>query len=172
MNIVVSDAGPLIGLSRINLLTVLRKLFGSLVIPPAVSKELGISSRKPGSNRIADALNSGWIKTCVLKHKERTKGLLALVDSGEAEAIQLALEQNNPILLIDDKKGRNVAMRLGLRIVGTGGILVAAKRAGHIEAVSPILEALSESGYRLSSGLCERIKEMAQECPPPAQGIG
>ncbi len=51
------------------------------------------------------------------------------VDSGEAEAIALALELNM-ILLIDEKRGRIVAKQKAVDIIGTAGILLLAKRKG------------------------------------------
>ena len=86
-----------------------------------------------------------------------------LVDAGEAEAICLAIEQHARLLIIDDKKGRKAAKKHGIRIIGTGGILVVAKKKGLLVKVSPILEDLAGVGYRLSPMLCHRILELAGE---------
>ncbi|MBI9084567.1 MAG: DUF3368 domain-containing protein [Desulfobacterales bacterium] len=161
MNTVVSDAGPLIGLARINRIELPRELFGSLIIPPAVFDEMKVSSTRPGAQAIAEAVKAGWINILPLKKKAAAKGLLSLVDIGEAEAIQLAIEQKAAFLLIDDKKGRKVAKRLGLRIVGIGGLLIAAEQSGLIENVAPVIDDLARAGYRLSSALSQRIIELA-----------
>ena len=73
-----------------------------------------------------------------------------LVDAGEAESIQLALKQNSNILIIDDRKGRKIAKSRDIRIIGTGGILIAAKRKGILDKVAPIMDDLADVGYRLS----------------------
>ena len=86
-----------------------------------------------------------------------------MVDSGEAEAIQLATEQNATLLLIDDRKGRKTAKKRGIHIIGTGGVLIVAKKAGLLAEVSPVLKELASIGYRLSPALCERIIELAQQ---------
>jgi predicted nucleic acid-binding protein len=86
-----------------------------------------------------------------------------LVDAGEAESIQLALEKNANILIIDDRKGRKIAKSRDIRIIGTGGILIAAKRKNILDEVAPILDNLAGVGYRLAPDLCRRILELADE---------
>jgi predicted nucleic acid-binding protein len=45
------------------------------------------------------------------------------LDRGESEAITLAKENPNSILLIDEKEGRAVAENLGIKVIGTLGVL-------------------------------------------------
>jgi predicted nucleic acid-binding protein len=75
----------------------------------------------------------------------------------------LALEQNANILIIDDRKGRKIAKSRDIRIIGTGGILIAAKKKGMLDKVAPIIDNLSDVGYRLAPVLCQRILELADE---------
>jgi len=161
MNSVVADAGPLIGLARIGRLNILRKLFGTIVIPPQVFHELELSKDRPGTKAILEAIDAGWIKLEKIKKPNKLKRLHLLVDAGEADAILLALEQDSRMLIIDDKKGRKTAKNIGLPIVGTGGILVAAKRAGHLIEVTSVLNDLAGVGYYISPTLSKRIIELA-----------
>jgi len=162
-SIVVADAGPLIGMARTGHLSLLQQLYNSIVIPPRVFEELMISSGKPGAKVVSEALNAGWIEIADLKRASDSAILRLLIDAGEAESIQLALEQNARLLIIDDRKGRKTAKSHGIQVIGTGGILISAKKAGLLGKVAPILDELAGVGYRLSPELCERIIELADE---------
>ena len=162
-SIVVADAGPLIGMARTGHLSLLQQLYNSILIPPRVFEELKISSGKPGAKVVSEALNAGWIEIADLKRASDSAILRLLIDAGEAESIQLALEQNAGLLIIDDRKGRKIAKSHGIQIIGTGGILISAKKAGLLGKVAPILNELAGVGYRLSPELCERIIELADE---------
>ena len=106
---VVSDSSPLIHLSQIGRLSLLREIFGELLIPPAVYHEVVVEGReKPGSREIMDA---SWIKVVEIRN-ERLKSVLQLqLDEGEAEAIVLALETNASLILLDDREARIHAKR-------------------------------------------------------------
>ncbi|MCP4402368.1 MAG: DUF3368 domain-containing protein [bacterium] len=163
MNIVVADASPLIGLGRIGYLEILHQLYQTLLIPEQVENELQLSSSKPGSKAVLEAVHDGWIR-CLPVHNTRKALILGrVVDAGEAEAIQLAIEQHADLLLIDDKKGRKIAQQRGVTITGTGGMLIAAKKSGVLQEVAPVLDALTRAKYRLSPALCDRILELAGE---------
>ena len=161
--IVVADAGPLIGMARIGQLSLLQNIYGSIIIPPKVFEELKIPSDKPGASAVSKAIKARWIKIVELKRPSDSISLRLLVDAGEAESIQLAFEQNAHLLIIDDRKGRKIAKNRDIQIIGTGGILISAKKAGLLVKVSPVLNELANVGYRLSPGLCKRIIELANE---------
>lgn len=94
---------------------------------------------------------------------DRVEELLHELQRGEAEAIALA-EELGADLLIDEKAGRKVAIRLGLRVTGVVGLLVEAKHKGHIPAVLPMLERLRDDlGFYLSPKLFEDVRRDAQE---------
>jgi predicted nucleic acid-binding protein len=162
-NVVVADAGPLIGMARIGHLSLLQSLYNVITISPRVFEELKISSDKPGAKAASEAINAGWIRVVTLKRPSDSAILGSLIDAGEAESIQLALEQKARLLIIDDKKGRRAAKSRGAQVIGTEGILISAKKAGFLRKVSPILDELASVGYRLSPALCNRIIELAEE---------
>ncbi|NEQ38151.1 MAG: DUF3368 domain-containing protein [Okeania sp. SIO3I5] len=78
--------------------------------------------------------------------------LKLVVDDGEAEAITLAYELGYR-LIVDDRQARNTAKRLGIKIIGTVGVLVKAKQLGLVDQLFPILEALENNGFYLSQSL-------------------
>jgi predicted nucleic acid-binding protein len=152
-------------MARIGHLSLFQGLYNSLIISSGVLDELKISTDKPCARALSEALNAGWIKILELRSPGDPdfSRLQLLIDAGEAESIQLALEQNARLLIIDDRKGRETAKSRGIRVIGTGGVLVAAKKAGLLGSVSPILDQSASVGYRLSPELCKRIVELAKE---------
>lgn len=66
-------------------------------------------------------------------------------------------------LVIDDLPGRHAAEGLGLRVIGTLGLLVRAKHSGLIGEVRPLMDALIAHGLYTSAGLYHRILSLAGE---------
>ena len=150
--IVVSDTTPLISLLKINCIDLLEKLFGQVLIPQAVFEELTaderfkleadqISSRQFIIVRAVQNLES----VSILK---RATGL----DQGESEAIVLTDELNADVLLMDEAKGRAVSSQMGLKIMGTIGILMAAyeEKALSSDDVKWCIEGLQNAGRHIS----------------------
>ena len=77
--------------------------------------------------------------------------LAADLGPGEVEVLALALEHPGSILVIDDLAARRAARVLRLRLTGTLGLLIDAKRAGLIAAVAPFLDQLQALRFRLAS---------------------
>ena len=163
--IVVADTGPLIALGRAECLKLLHDLYQDILIPPAVHDELRLGSGRPGAMQSVEAFEQGWLQV-----REPSAGsaqalseLMLVLDPGEAEAILLAEEVNCRFLLIDERKGRAIASRRGVPVVGIAGVLLAAKKRGLIDAVVPILKNLEQAGYRMSAGLTKEIARLAGE---------
>ncbi len=138
----------MIALDRIGQIELLPALF-QVLAPPAVA-EFG---RHPD-----------WLTVRPAPDGAQVAELLEVIDRGEAEAIALALTIPDAQLLIDEALGRKVALQLGLHVTGTAGILVEAKRQGHIPAVRPLLDALvRKHDFHLSEKLYGHILETAGE---------
>ncbi|MBT5706333.1 DUF3368 domain-containing protein [bacterium] len=158
--VVVADASPLIGLAKIGKLKLLEALFQQLLIPGAVEGELCLDSGRPGARHLAEAKMAGWLVTKQVF--DVPKHLTFTVDQGEAEAITLAI-QESALLLIDESKGRLAATSEGVRIFGTGAMLIRAKERGLIDCVSELLIELTEIGYHFSIALQQEILKRAGE---------
>lgn len=160
--IVVSDSSPLVSLSAVGHLGLVRKLFGRVLIPEVVYSEIvEHGAGRPGTREVAAAT---WIE----RHATSGRSLVALLkvdlDEGEDEAIALALEQDADVVLLDERRGRQRAEALGLRVTGAVGLLVEAKRQGHLAQVRPVLDALrEEAGFWVSDRLYRRVLALADE---------
>jgi len=150
--IIVSDSSPLMALSVIGKLHLLQKRFGKVTIPEAVRTKIAVDGRdKKGTD---DILKADWIKTESVQNLLLAKSLEKDIDYGESEAIALAVEMNADIILLDDKLARNMASGFGLKILGTVGILIWAKRAGLIDLLGTELDTLlTKANFRLSQDL-------------------
>ena len=138
--IVVSDTSPINNLAAINQLPLLHQLYGTVLIPEAVYREL----TDPGFPvaGAAEVQTFDWIQTRTIGDRTIVEALGNELDVGEAEAITLAIEIQADQVLIDERRGRLVATRLNLRYAGILGILVEAKGQGLIAEVKPSLDAL------------------------------
>jgi uncharacterized protein len=159
MSLIVSDAGPLIALSRIGQLELLHKLFGRIVVPEMVVRELRLDERRPGVELLAQAIHpDNWIESMKSPGSRALPGL----GDGESAAIRLAEQLRCPLLL-DERRARTVAGMRGLSILGTGRVLLAAKQKHLIPNIGDVLNALKAAGYRLSDSLCSRLLDLAGE---------
>jgi predicted nucleic acid-binding protein len=120
MNIVISDTTALIILAKSDLLSLLSNLFQKIYIPQAVYDELMFKDDivKYRINQF-DTITIKPVSD--LKTLERIKRLN--IDKGEIEAISLAIELDL-MLIIDERKGRKIALNQGLKVVGVLGILI------------------------------------------------
>ena len=162
--IVISDTSAITNLAAIQHLQLLPQLYDRVTIPEAVYRELAdIEPPVPGTLEVQSAL---WLEVRQVFNREvveRLEGEVSL-DPGESEAIALAIELNADLLLIDERRGRAEADRLGLRITGLLGILVEAKHHNLIVAVKPLMDALiATSEFRVSLALYNQILEMVDE---------
>jgi predicted nucleic acid-binding protein len=130
----VSDTSPVLNLSRIGQLDLLRLLYDRVAIPPAVNAELIRSG--------VDVSPLTWLSVANAKDRNRVSQFQRDLDAGEAEAIVLALECRADPLLMDERRGRRMATEAGIRVTGLLGILAKAKEGGLISRVKPALDDL------------------------------
>ena len=152
----VSDTSPLIALARIGRLGLLAQVYGEVIVPPVVEDEIIRHRRGFGGPR------PNWLLIHAVQDRGGVDTLEQSLDPGESEAIAPAI-QLNARLVIDDGRGRRVAESLGLEVVGTVGTLLAAKGAGIVPVLRPLLKELRGTGFRISDDLIERVCRTAGE---------
>lgn len=157
--IVVSNTSPINNLAGIGQLSLLQQIYGQIVIPNAVYREL---TDIPVAGTI-EVKTFEWIEKREVTNSTLVKTLELEIDEGEAEAIALAIELNADLLLIDERIGRIVASRLGLKFVGVLGVLLEAKSQGLISTVKPLLDRLSASGFWINEKLYNQVLNLAGE---------
>ena len=159
--IVVSDASPLISLAVVGCLDVLRSLYERVIIPEAVYQEITGIPRLPGALTIQEL---EWIVSQPVQNDTIVRALQGELDYGEAEALALAVEIQADLILIDERRARAIAARMGLSVVGVLGVLVEAKHKALVPLLKPILDALiTQAGFWVSQHLYERVLHVVGE---------
>ncbi len=149
-SIIVADTSCLILLQKIKLLNVLEQIFTSITIPQIVADEFG--QKLPNWIFIQNPTNTDFVNS-----------LSQRLDMGEANAIALAKENKESLLIIDELKGRKVATSLDIETIGTLGILLQAKRAGYISSLNEILIKIQQTDFRISDRLMNDLLKIAEE---------
>ena len=160
--IVISDTTPIISLLKINHLDLLEKLFGEVQIPKGVFAELTENPRFLEESKIVQSCD--FIKVVeeidesYVTLLRRSTGL----DLGESEAIYLSDNGKADLLLMDEIQGRQVAARMGIKIMGTIGVLMAAYEEGIIskEEIKTAINILHNAGRHISERLYEQLMTM------------
>ena len=159
MPVVISNASPLIGLCKIDLLSILKKLWSEVIIPEAVHKEVVIEGKgKPGVDVIENACKD-WIKVISVKNMNEVEALQAVLDEGESEVIALGQELKADFLLLDNKEPRLFAKTINLNVIGTVGIIKLAWMKDLLKEPIKEIYRLRLNGFWIDDELIEKFKE-------------
>ncbi|MBC7357476.1 MAG: DUF3368 domain-containing protein [Desulfacinum sp.] len=158
---VVSNAGPIIALSSIERVNILRELFEEVIVPEDVHFEV-IHGGKSYAG-LESYLNAKWIR--VVSPSTPIDPLLGtLVGKGEASVIHLAREGRADLALIDEKKARKIARKIyGIRVIGSVRVLVEAKHRGFVSSVRVALEEMRLAGYWVHDDIVRAALKQAKE---------
>ena len=163
--IVVSNTSPLTNLAAIGQLGLMPLLFKQIHIPDAVWQELHAGDVVWPGHAEVDA--APWIVRDRVPASHLLSELMADLGPGESEAIALALDLQADLVLLDEKEGRRKAQRVGLRAMGVGGVLLAAKAQRHLADVRPCLDGLRQiAGFYLSETVYQALLAAANEALP------
>ncbi len=167
MPVAIADASPLIYLSAIDRFPLLRVFFERVLIPPAVWMEVVEQGEgKPGATEVVEASEAGWIRRVDAPDRSKVRAFQERLELGETEALAVALERPEAVLLIDEHAGRSIADGLDLRFTGTIGLLLQAKDENCIPSIEGDLDRLrSDAGFWITDTLYERVLQTAGEKP-------
>jgi predicted nucleic acid-binding protein len=159
---VVSDTSPISNLAIIGRLELLKQRYGTVRIPPAVALELSALSHPGAKARITAAMTEGWLVTENVP--PCSPQMPFPLDAGETEAIGLAMAPRADVLLMDERRGREVARRNGLVVAGLLGELLYARLAGKLPSLRPELDRLrSDAGFFVDREIERFILSQADE---------
>jgi predicted nucleic acid-binding protein len=159
--IVVSDAGPLIALAGCGQLELLPAIFETIHVPQAVRDEATRDQSRPGAAAIAV-----FLPAHAQLHPDRNDAIytaaVSHLDEGEAQALSLARALDCGVLM-DERRGRQEAVRQGMKPIGVLGVLLQAKRIGKIGRIAPTITRMLDNGYRISQALIDASLKLAGE---------
>ena len=158
---IVSNTGPIIALSSIDHLEILREIFEEVVLPETVHHEI----MQGGKNftGLRSYRKATWIKVESLA--DPIEPLLGtLLDKGEASVIHLAKAKGFDFALIDERKARKIARKIyGIHVVGSARILVEAKHRGLVSSVREAIEGMRNAGYWIHDDIFKTALKQAGE---------
>ena len=160
--IVVADTSVLVNLCRVGQGGLFKSLFREAIIPPEVAAEF---------TRLAKTIpRFAGLKLPEGIREQSPKILSPMVrvapglDAGEAAALSLAVEIHADAVLLDERRGYEVAIQLGLRPIGVLGILLRAKAAGFLPEIKPVIKMLRhDANFWISETLHEQVLRLAGE---------
>jgi len=157
---VIINSSPLIVLFKSQQAELLPQLFTEILVPVAVWDEVRIAGSDDAASRQLPKVS--WVQQVELVNIAPEVAAWDL-GKGESEVLSQSLTVSDCAAIIDDRAARRCAQALGIPTIGTGGILILAKRRGLISSVSSRIEALRDAGLWMSDTLVNLLKQQAEE---------
>lgn len=161
MRKVIVNTTPLIALCHVGQLDVLKKIYGEVLIPPAVYQELSEKKESLCKKQVDNSLN--WIHVEKIENQMAKSMFKAQLHDGEVEVKILAKEKNADLVIIDDANAKKHAKYLKLPVTGTLGVLIKAKRQGYIRELKPIIQEMIDKNIYISENLTKLCLEQVNE---------
>jgi predicted nucleic acid-binding protein len=161
MSIWVVNTSPLVFLGNMGRLELLRHEGREVYIPRAVAEE--IAEKPDAAAQAVQAACGTWMQVRNVTDQTAVTLVQAALHKGEAEAIVLAAELQAERLVLDDQDARRFADRCGLKVIGTLGILLAAKQRGVIASLRAEINALVALGLRVNPQFVTAVLQSARE---------
>ena len=159
--IIVADTGPLIALAKLHHLDLLPAIFDAVYVPQTVYDEATQDNYRNDADTI-DKFIQSYTTVCQTINNPFSQNISTILDAGETQALALAKQLDCGVLM-DERKGRQIANHYQIHAIGTLGVLLQAKKQGKIKAIKPLISELQNVGYRLSPKLIEYALTKASE---------
>lgn len=139
--IVICNSSPLIALSKIQKLDILKHIFGKIYIPESVFQETVLLSNDDiQKENMLNAIDDFIIVVV----PETDYSFKRTIDSGEKGVLNLAFDKNADFLIIDDKKTRKEAKDIGFKVLKTSTLLKRAEKLKLIDSYSDVITELEK----------------------------
>jgi predicted nucleic acid-binding protein len=155
----VVNASPLIYLGRTGNLHLIEGCARNVWVPDVVLDEIRAGQNEPAAP-VVDA--AAWLKAVSVGNVPPHVAAWNL-GAGESAVLAWALAHAGTRAVIDDREGRRCAAQLGVKVVGTVGLVLAAKRRGLVPAARPLIDELIASGLYLSEEIADRALALVGE---------
>lgn len=158
INCVIINSSPLIVLLKSQQAQLIQQLFTDILVPSGVFEEV-TSKNDIASVQLASI---SWLKIVEVNTIAPSVASWDL-GKGESQVLSLALKNPNHAVIVDDRAARRCGQACSITTIGTGGLLILAKKRGLILSVSPGIQALRDAGLWLSDSLVNLLKQQAGE---------
>jgi len=159
--VVLSNSTPLIYLSKMGELNLLKGLFSEVIVAEKVYEEVVVQGAgKAGSDEVR---NADWIKRQSVSDRVAVQKLRddELLDAGESETLVLATELKANLVLLDDRKARRVAAKMKVKRIGTIALILMAYRKGLVKDLPAVLKTARQKAFRFNERVFKRLKKQA-----------
>jgi len=150
MNVVVADACPIIFLTKLHRLPLIREVFpATILMPSSVTDEL---TRNVIPIHEQQRIRS-FLKHCHIESVRDRSFPVSALSMADRHVLTLAKKHPKSLILTDDSLVRRIAWAEGLSVAGTLGIIIRASRAKLIspsEALQSLDELVSKHQLRIS----------------------
>lgn len=154
------NTSPFQYLYQVGRLEILSRLSGRILAPTAVAAEVA-AGRTLGID-LPDLDQLPWVTVASPARGVQLPFPHGL-GAGEIEVLTVALERGDAVAILDDRRARQAAQSLDLRVTGTLGLILDAKKSGLISAVRPVLDDLQARRFRVSSVTRQALLRLAGE---------
>ena len=161
--LIVADAGPLIALAVGGVLPLCIKMLNGLIVPEAVLLECTEDISAPGAAILQSLSKADKFEIIPAASLMPLDAAYAQGLGGGEIAVLSYAAQHALIVIVDERRARRVAARLGVAVIGSGTLVAQLKRQGLIQSVKPVLSSWKQYGYFVAEPLVRDILRMAAE---------